>query len=50
VLESELHLSDAATGSVLAVVYLYKALGGGWAPPPHDDPGQQALHAPGTAS
>lgn len=34
VLASELELSDAATGSVVAVVHLYKALGGGWAPPP----------------
>jgi len=51
VLESELHLSDAATGSVLAVVYLYKALGGGWAPPPPSgQPGGQARHASGAAS
>lgn len=31
-LASELEQTDAATGSVVAVVYLYKALGGGWAP------------------
>ena len=30
---SELDLSNATTGSAVAIVYLYKALGGGWAPP-----------------
>lgn len=31
-LASELELSNATTGSAVAIVYLYKALGGGWAP------------------
>lgn len=43
VLASELELSDAATGSMVAVVYLYKALGGGWAP---SSAAQQASRTP----
>lgn len=48
-LVSDLEHSEAATGSVVAVVHLYKALGGGWPAPRQDESaGSQDVSAVGT--